>query len=146
MRSAAAIPTSTTCRPASACGRSRCSTSDVSSRRAQRKTLGGRQPQAASLCLWRRQSESEMKQLRGCAGLTFGLGLSVSILSPALSPALAQGAVPADTAKIEAGETVYGTYCAPCHGDRLVSSGQFPNLRRLTPNDRARFESTVRDG
>ena len=45
---------------------------------------------------------------------------------------LAQQPLP-DKAKIEAGESVYSTYCAPCHGDRLVSTGQFPNLRRLTP-------------
>jgi mono/diheme cytochrome c family protein len=51
-----------------------------------------------------------------------------------------------DRTKIEAGETVYSTYCAPCHGDQLVSTGQFPNLRRLTPTDRLKFDSTVRDG
>jgi mono/diheme cytochrome c family protein len=61
-------------------------------------------------------------------------------------PGLAQAPIAADKAKIEAGETVYGTYCAQCHGDRLVSSGQFPNLRRLTPNDRAKFDNTVRNG
>jgi mono/diheme cytochrome c family protein len=61
-------------------------------------------------------------------------------VSPAQTPALP------DTAKIEAGETAYGTYCAPCHGDGLKSTGQFPNLRRLMPNDRAKFDSTVRDG
>jgi cytochrome c55X len=49
-------------------------------------------------------------------------------------------------AKLEAGETVYSNYCAVCHGDRLVSTGQFPNLRRLTANDRAKFDTTVRNG
>jgi mono/diheme cytochrome c family protein len=61
-------------------------------------------------------------------------------------PGLAQAPIAVDKAKIEAGETVYGTYCAPCHGDRLVSTGQFPNLRRLTSSDGAKFDSTVRDG
>jgi hypothetical protein len=36
---------------------------------------------------------------------------------------------------IEAGESVYNNNCAVCHGDQLVSSGQFPNLRRLSAND-----------
>jgi mono/diheme cytochrome c family protein len=51
-----------------------------------------------------------------------------------------------DKAAVEAGETVYNTYCAVCHGDGLVSTGQFPNLRRLTANDRAKFDTTVRNG
>jgi len=63
-----------------------------------------------------------------------------------LMPAVpAQDAAP-DKAKIEAGETVYNTYCAVCHGDNLVSTGQFPNLRRLTGKDREKFETTVRNG
>jgi mono/diheme cytochrome c family protein len=49
-------------------------------------------------------------------------------------------------ATIEAGERVYNNNCAVCHGDQLVSSGQFPNLRRLSANDRARFYGTVRNG
>jgi mono/diheme cytochrome c family protein len=52
----------------------------------------------------------------------------------------------AGNAKVEAGETVYNTYCAVCHGDRLVSTGQFPNLRRLTADDRSKFDTTVRNG
>jgi len=82
-----------------------------------------------------------MKHLRGCVGIVVGCGVSVWI-------SLAGWAqqAPVDKAKIEAGETVYGTYCAVCHGDQLVSTGQFPNLRRLTPNDRAKFASTVREG
>ena len=59
--------------------------------------------------------------------------------------ASAQDAMP-DKAKLEAGETVYNNYCAVCHGDRLVSTGQFPNLRRLTANDRAKFGTMVRNG
>jgi mono/diheme cytochrome c family protein len=59
--------------------------------------------------------------------------------------ASAQEAAP-DKAKIEGGETVYNTYCAVCHGDNLVSTGQFPNLRRLTAKDGEKFDTTVRNG
>ena len=70
-------------------------------------------------------------------GLCFGAALALG----AVSAAGAQ-----DKAKIEAGETVYNTYCQVCHGDRLVSTGQTFNLRRLTANDRARFDNSVRNG
>jgi len=82
-----------------------------------------------------------MKHRFACVGIVAGCGLSVWLATAAS----AQESSP-DKAKIEAGETVYGTYCAPCHGDQLVSTGQFPNLRRLTPADRAKFESMVRNG
>ena len=49
-------------------------------------------------------------------------------------------------AKIAAGETVYNTYCATCHGDGLVSSGQTFDLRRLTADARPRFENSVLKG
>ncbi len=51
-----------------------------------------------------------------------------------------------DSAKIAAGEVVYNTYCATCHGDGLVSSGQTFDLRRLDEGARARFESSVLGG
>ena len=51
-----------------------------------------------------------------------------------------------DKAKIEAGENVYNNNCQVCHGDGLVSTGQFFDLRRLTANDRARFDNSVRNG
>ncbi|MSQ51806.1 MAG: cytochrome c [Betaproteobacteria bacterium] len=51
-----------------------------------------------------------------------------------------------DKAKIQAGETVYNNYCQTCHGDRLVSSGQTFDLRRLRAEDRARFELSVVNG
>jgi mono/diheme cytochrome c family protein len=51
-----------------------------------------------------------------------------------------------EAAKVEAGEGVYRTYCSPCHGDNLVSSGQTFDLRRLTRADRARFENSVLNG
>jgi len=83
-----------------------------------------------------------MKRLCECAGLAVGLGAWLSLASTGST----QETGPADKAKIEAGETVYTTYCAPCHGDGLVSSGQFPNLRRLTAGDRAKFDGVVRNG
>jgi mono/diheme cytochrome c family protein len=48
-----------------------------------------------------------------------------------------------DKAKIDAGEHVYSDNCQVCHGDGLVISRQFFDLRRLTANDRARFENSV---
>jgi mono/diheme cytochrome c family protein len=82
-----------------------------------------------------------MKHLGGCVGMVVGCSVSIWLANAVLAQE-----PPPDRAKIEAGETVYSTYCAPCHGDQLVSTGQFPNLRRLTPADRAKFDSTVRDG
>ena len=51
-----------------------------------------------------------------------------------------------DNAKIAAGEVVYNTYCATCHGDGLVSSGQTFDLRRLEAGARSRFENSVLAG
>jgi mono/diheme cytochrome c family protein len=47
---------------------------------------------------------------------------------------------------IAAGEIIYNAKCSPCHGDQLVSTGQTFDLRRLTANDRARFNNAVRNG
>ena len=82
-----------------------------------------------------------MKLGKGWIGVAIGLG-SVLWLMPA---APAQDTA-ADKAKIAAGETVFNTNCAICHGDNLMSSGQFPDLRRLTANDHAKFDTTVRNG
>jgi mono/diheme cytochrome c family protein len=51
-----------------------------------------------------------------------------------------------DQAKIEAGAAIYNDYCVTCHGQDLVSSGQTFDLRRLTANDRARFQNSVLNG
>jgi mono/diheme cytochrome c family protein len=51
-----------------------------------------------------------------------------------------------DQAKIDAGEALFNDYCATCHGQNLVSSGQTFDLRRLTANDRARFQNSVTNG
>jgi mono/diheme cytochrome c family protein len=64
-----------------------------------------------------------------------------------LRPAFAQDAAPEqDKAKIAAGEDVYNTNCAICHGDELVNSGQTFDLRRLKSDERPRFENSVRNG
>jgi mono/diheme cytochrome c family protein len=88
-----------------------------------------------------------MKRMRGYTDVTIVLG-AVLWLMPTVSAQ--DTSVPdktvQDLAKIAAGENVYNTYCAVCHGDNLVSTGQFPNLRRLTANDRAKFDTTVPNG
>lgn len=51
-----------------------------------------------------------------------------------------------DSKKIQAGESVYNNYCYTCHGEKLVSSGQTFDLRRLRAADRSRFENSVNNG
>jgi cytochrome c55X len=69
---------------------------------------------------------------------------AIVALDVALSPV---GTVSAqDAAKIEAGENVYNTNCQICHGEQLVNTGQTFDLRRLKDNERARFDSSVRNG
>jgi len=81
--------------------------------------------------------------LRPCDGASLALGAVLSFL-PLLS---AQDAASSQQkAKVEAGENVYSNYCQVCHGDRLVSTGQIFDLRRLTANDRSRFDNSVRNG
>src|SRR5919108_4536005 len=47
----------------------------------------------------------------------------------------------------ESGEMLYSMYCSPCHGDGLVNTtNQAFDLRKLTANDRARFENSVLTG
>lgn len=65
------------------------------------------------------------------------------VLSAALSPVAVSAQ---DAAKIEAGENVFSTNCAICHGEQLVSTGQTFDLRRLRDSDRARFDNSVRNG
>ena len=66
-------------------------------------------------------------------------------LSCSLSAAVADDAAP-DQAKIDAGETVYNTRCAVCHGDDLVNTGQTFDLRKLKADERPRFEHSVLNG
>jgi mono/diheme cytochrome c family protein len=62
-----------------------------------------------------------------------------------LTAALADDAK-TDADKVAAGETVYNTRCAVCHGDDLVNTGQTFDLRRLRADERPRFENSVRNG
>src|SRR5262245_3760041 len=89
-----------------------------------------------------------MKEAAGCGLLALkayaarGAIAGLTALVAALAPAAAQ-----DRARIEAGEQVYNTYCQICHGENLVTSGtQTYDLRRLTANDRARFQNSVLNG
>jgi mono/diheme cytochrome c family protein len=80
------------------------------------------------------------------------IGIAAALIAIAListpyrpSNALADDALP-DQDKITAGENVYNTRCAVCHGDDLVNSGQTFDLRRLKADERPRFENSVRNG
>ena len=57
-----------------------------------------------------------------------------------------QTALAQDPKKAARGERVYETYCATCHGDALVSSGQNFDLRKLRKDERPRFENAVQNG
>jgi mono/diheme cytochrome c family protein len=51
-----------------------------------------------------------------------------------------------DQDKIDAGEIVYNTRCAVCHGDDLINTGQTFDLRKLKADERPRFEHSVLNG
>jgi len=75
--------------------------------------------------------------------------IAMAVLGAALLPITtvsAQDAAKIDAAKIEAGENVFATNCAICHGEQLESTGQTFDLRRLKDNERARFDNSVRNG
>ena len=83
---------------------------------------------------------------------SFSIGIAVALAAIAFistprcpSSALADDALP-DQDKIAAGEAVYNTRCAVCHGDELVNSGQTFDLRRLKADERPRFDNSVRNG
>ncbi len=66
------------------------------------------------------------------------------VCAPSLSSA--QDTSKPDPVKAEEGERIYGDYCQTCHGDNLVSNGQTFDLRRLKPEERKRFETSVQNG
>jgi mono/diheme cytochrome c family protein len=68
---------------------------------------------------------------------------AIVVAASALS---AQRSSAQDNAKVAAGETVYNTYCATCHGDNLISSGQTFDLRKFPADARPRFENSVLKG
>jgi mono/diheme cytochrome c family protein len=75
-----------------------------------------------------------------CRVLCIGLWLAALV-----APAAAQSA---DTqASPEKGRQLYGSYCARCHGLNMVTSGAASfDLRTLTPDEKERFERSVREG
>jgi mono/diheme cytochrome c family protein len=77
--------------------------------------------------------------------IMFACGAGICLMSA--SALLAQDTSSPETQeKIEAGENVYNNNCQNCHGDQLVNTGQTFDLRRLTTNDRGRFDNSVRNG
>ena len=70
--------------------------------------------------------------------------IAIVVLGAALSPITTVSAQ--DATKIEAGENVFATNCAICHGEQLESTGQTFDLRRLKDNERPRFDNSVRNG
>ncbi|MGD0848030.1 c-type cytochrome [Bradyrhizobium sp.] len=83
------------------------------------------------------QPKPAIRRVHACAGAMIVLGATLSPITTASAQ---------DQAKIEAGENVFNTNCAICHGDQLVSTGQTFDLRRLKDSDRARFDNSVRNG
>jgi mono/diheme cytochrome c family protein len=60
--------------------------------------------------------------------------------------AAAAAGAQAQDAKVKAGEDTYNTYCATCHGDKLVNSGQTFDLRTLRGDEHGRFVESVLKG
>ncbi len=69
--------------------------------------------------------------------------LALFVLTALTFPALADTP---DPQKVAAGEGVYENYCFTCHGEKLRSTGQSFDLRKLKADERPRFESSVRNG
>jgi mono/diheme cytochrome c family protein len=44
------------------------------------------------------------------------------------------------------GEEVYEQHCQSCHGEKLRSAGEIPDLRDLGANDREKFDKMVMEG
>jgi cytochrome c6 len=78
---------------------------------------------------------------RSYAATAAGAFLALLILAPVAN-------AESDAKKVEAGEMVYGDYCSSCHGDQLrnTSGGVTYDLRRMRPEDRDRFFTSVLDG
>ena len=65
-----------------------------------------------------------MEKIIWRAGARIGAVIVLGVALSVVATASAQ-----DAAKIEAGENVFNTNCAICHGDQLVSTGQTFDLR-----------------
>jgi mono/diheme cytochrome c family protein len=73
-------------------------------------------------------------------------GVAAALLAMLVSAPASADDAKTDQDKIAAGETVYNTRCAVCHGDDLVNTGQTFDLRKLRADERPRFENSVRNG
>src|SRR5687768_15565674 len=89
----------------------------------------------------RKINRGQLATMPAQTSMLFGAMSAVLMVVAVGQPASAQ-----DKAKIAAGEGLYNDYCYTCHGERLVSSGQTFDLRRLTANDRPRFDNSVLAG
>lgn len=92
-----------------------------------------------------RKNTATNQNMRKVVDAIFGL----AALFSTAAYSIAQDAGPdrdQDQAKIDAGETVYNTRCAVCHGDDLFNTGNAFDLRRLRADERPRFENSVRNG
>ncbi len=80
------------------------------------------------------------------AYLVVGAAAMIAALAPFVSASAEDSVSAQEQAKIDAGEIVYNTRCAICHGDDLVNTGQTFDLRKLKADERPRFENSVRNG
>ena len=69
------------------------------------------------------------------------------IATLSLGLALSHGAAWAqDSEKAHAGEQIFETNCAPCHGERLSNPNGIFDLTQLRPQDRPRFDKALANG
>jgi cytochrome c55X len=68
------------------------------------------------------------------------MGFALVLLSAA------QFAFAQDQLEIAAGAEIYQETCSACHGERAVSPGAIPDLRKLGPDERPKFDVVVTDG
>jgi mono/diheme cytochrome c family protein len=66
------------------------------------------------------------------------------IAFPVLCAAAAAQSV--DAQKAAAGLAIYNSHCVRCHGEQLQNNGWTYDLRRLRPEDNARFVNSVLNG
>jgi mono/diheme cytochrome c family protein len=69
---------------------------------------------------------------------------AVLIALPVVHAAAAAESV--DAQKAAAGLAIYSSHCVRCHGEGLQNNGWTYDLRRLRPEDSARFVNSVLDG
>jgi mono/diheme cytochrome c family protein len=68
-------------------------------------------------------------------------------LAAVIALCVLQTVAAAETAdKAAAGMAVYNSHCVRCHGENLQNNGWTYDLRRLRPQDNARFVNSVLNG